>query len=475
MLSGWRYRIASATGVICLTAGALLVANHPTAQLLFTTYVPLFNRLDPTVLTGAELQLALLLSVVAIGGALVPLYKPRPRRILDTVFFAQKRVLVGGLALATLGYFRWSYRHPRATLTMMVGALLVAIPLWFVWIRRRPTSDPERTLLVGDDPGQLERIVTETEHPFVGYLAPTAVFGGEEEAENAIPAPPRADGGVQADLEHLGGLSRLEDALVERDIDAVVLAFRQPDRAEFFGALDACYEHGVAAKVHREYADSVLTAEDSLGTLVDVEVEPWDIQDYALKRAFDVAFAGSALLALSPVILLIALAIKLEGEGPVLFSQKRTYLFGETFTVYKFRTLKPDPEGEVGTTIDDNRETPLGNFLRTTHLDEIPQLWSILVGDMSVVGPRPAQTDLESDFEAEADHWRHRWFVKPGLTGLAQINDATSQEPREKIQYDIQYIRTQSFTGDLKIVFRQFWQVGTDVFELVIGQDSDDE
>ncbi|MDR9432210.1 MAG: sugar transferase, partial [Natronomonas sp.] len=259
----------------------------------------------------------------------------------------------------------------------------------------------------------------------------------------------------------------LEDVLVQYDVETVLLAFERADRSEFFGTLDACYEHGVAARVHRDYADSVLTADDPVGTFVDVEIEPWDVQDHMLKRGFDVLFAGTALLVALPVIVAIVAAIKLEGEGPVLFSQERTYLFGDTFTVYKFRTLKPEPGGEVGTSFDGNRETPLGNFLRMTHLDEIPQLWSILVGDMSVVGPRPAQTALEDEFQAEAEQWQQRWFVKPGLTGLAQINDATSSEPREKIQYDLRYIRNQSFTFDLKILFRQLWSVFEDVVAIV--------
>jgi lipopolysaccharide/colanic/teichoic acid biosynthesis glycosyltransferase len=141
-------------------------------------------------------------------------------------------------------------------------------------------------------------------------------------------------------------------------------------------------------------------------------------------------------------------------------------MFGDVFTVYKFRTLKPEPEGEVGTVFADDRRTPLGNFLRVTHLDEIPQLWSILVGDMSVVGPRPAQTDIEDSFRDEATTWKRRWFVKPGLTGLAQINDATSQEPSVKIKYDVKYIHRQSFTFDVKIVLRQLWQVVQDIAAL---------
>ena len=103
-------------------------------------------------------------------------------------------------------------------------------------------------------------------------------------------------------------------------------------------------------------------------------------------------------------------------------------------------------------------------------MDEIPQLWSILVGDMSVVGPRAAWTQEEAVLEQETDAWRKRWFVKPGLTGLAQINDAKSTDPERKLRYDIQYIREQSFWGDVAIVIRQLWKVWKDVVGMVVGR-----
>lgn len=467
MASGWKYRLSSAVGIGVLTLIAVIIANHPVSQRVFTTYIPLFNRLDVVVLTGTKFYIILLVAIAAVVVAQFPLFKPKPRRILDVLFLVQKRIVVAGLALATLGYFEWTYRVPRATLVMTIGMLFIVGPLWFVWVRQQPTTDPDNPLLIGDDPEQLQRIATEVDLNFVGFLAPLGVFGGENESTDSPQETIVADGGITGELRHLGGLSRLEDVLVEYGIDTVVLAFRKADRAEFFGALDACYKHGVSAKMHRDYATTVLTSKGNVRPLVDIEIEPWDIQDYALKRLFDIAFAGIALLILSPVIALIVVSIKIEGEGPVFFKQRRTNLFGETFTVYKFRTLRPDPDGEIGTSFEASRETALGNFLRMTHLDEIPQLWSILKGDMSVVGPRPAQTDLEAEFEAEAEKWRHRWFVKPGLTGLAQVNDATSSEPQEKIQYDIQYIRTQSFMQDLKIVSRQIWKVLIDVYSLL--------
>jgi lipopolysaccharide/colanic/teichoic acid biosynthesis glycosyltransferase len=143
-------------------------------------------------------------------------------------------------------------------------------------------------------------------------------------------------------------------------------------------------------------------------------------------------------------------------------------VFGETFDVYKFRSMVP--EGESVEPVDDNvndRITRVGRILRQTHLDEIPQLWSILVGDMSVVGPRAVWTEEESLLEAEEQSWRKRWFVKPGLTGLAQVNDAKSTDPQQKLRYDLRYVRQQSFWYDLKLVARQIWKVLADVVDTI--------
>jgi exopolysaccharide biosynthesis polyprenyl glycosylphosphotransferase len=471
MTTGWRYRTLAVVGVAALTALAVLVANHAVPQYFFTTHVPVFNRLDVTVLDGPDLRRALSMAVFFTIAALVPLYKPRPRRILDVVFLTQKRVTVSGLALATLGYFQWSHRLPRATLVMLTGILVLIIPAWFVAIRRPVTGEIERTIIVGDDPAQMRSVQDEVEGQLLGYLCPTAAL------PVADPHQVVADGGGVAgfeDMDHLGGLSRVEDVLVEHDVDTVVLAFGEADRGEFFGALDACYEHGVAAKVHRDYTDSVLTPDSSVGPLVDIEVEPWDWQDYAFKRTFDVCFAAVGLLVWAPAMLVIAVAIKLDSPGPVFYKQERTAVLGETFPVYKFRSMVPDAEMKTGATISDEdagdvdpRVTRVGRVLRRTHVDEVPQLWSVLRGDMSVVGPRPERPELDTDIESGVVDWRKRWFVKPGLTGLAQIKGITGHQPSTKLKLDLEYIRNQSTLYDLEILLRQIALVVVDLLDFI--------
>jgi lipopolysaccharide/colanic/teichoic acid biosynthesis glycosyltransferase len=474
MNDSWRYRVTSVLGTAAIGFLAVVVANRPYIRVVFDT-LPIFDRLlnDPAV--GAELVFEAGTTAAVVLAAMAPLYKPEPRRILDTWMHAVRRTTLAILALATIGYFDWTYRLPRASL-IIAGIILVgALPLWFVAIRRRPASGGDRTIIIGDDPATMADILDAVDGSVLGYISPPSVYAGGQslDAQQAR----YADGGAAEavdrldDLPNLGGLSRLDEILVDHDVDTAVLAFAEPDRGEFFGALDTCYEYGVAAKVHREHADVVLTTDVAGGELVDVDLDPWDWQDYLVKRTFDVAFAAGGLLALSPIIAAIVVAIKLDDRGPILYDQERTAAFGDTFTVYKFRSMVPDAETDGAELSDedaggvDPRVTRVGRILRETHLDEIPQLWSILVGDMSVVGPRPERPTLDRDIELDVEAWRSRWFVKPGLTGLAQINDATAYEPEEKLRYDIEYIRQQSFWFDLQIVIRQIWQVLQDSYE----------
>ncbi|AZH27161.1 sugar transferase [Haloplanus aerogenes] len=471
MLSGWRYRLVSGMGAVALAVGSVSVANHPVVQQL-AVMVPVFNRLPATTLSNGDLSLALATMLFVVLAALVPLFKPRPRRVLDTIMLVEQRVFLAAVALAAIGYFDYTYRLPRTTLVLATLTMGVLFPVWFVVIRRSPRIDPERTVVVGDDPGTIEDVIRETNVPIEGYISSFASRFRRplHEGGTAIATP---DGGTVSvasvpEQECLGGLARLEDVLIERDIDTVVFAFEYPDQEEFFGSLDTCHRMGVNAKVHHRHADTVLTTGLETGELVDIDVEPWDWQSHVLKRAFDIAFALAGLLVLGPVMLLIALAIKLDDGGPVFYAQQRTAEFGDTFTVYKFRTMVP--EGESATPLDDeenDRITRVGRILRKTHLDEVPQLLTILSGQMSVVGPRAVWVDEEVEIESEVSSWCQRWFVKPGLTGLAQINGVTSTDPDEKLRYDVAYIRNQSFWFDVRIVIRQLWMVFVDAIRLL--------
>jgi lipopolysaccharide/colanic/teichoic acid biosynthesis glycosyltransferase len=466
MESKWFRRGIRAGGTLVLTLLAVALASNELSHTLVRG-IPGFAVFPQEPSSGQDLLAEASIAGLVIMVACASLFRSRPRRLLDTVFVAQKRILFGMVGLAALGYFDYTLAIPRLTLVLTTTILLVVLPMLFVLIRSRPLGSPSRVLIVGDDRRTMIDILEITDLPVIGYVSPPRQVTQEEPRTDQM-----TDGGIYDGLSHLdalGGLSRLDEVLVKHDVDTTVLAFSSPDRAEFFGAIDSCYAHGVTAKVHRAHADAVLTRGFGESALVDIDLEPWGTMNHIFKRGFDLAFAGLGLFLLSPIIGAIALMIWTEDRGPILYSQERTASFGGTLKIHKFRTMIENAESDgaqlsgEGCGEPDTRVTRVGQILRRTHLDEIPQLWPILLGRMSVVGPRPERPELDGEMEASVSTWRSRWFVKPGLTGLAQIRGATGHSPHAKLRYDVEYIRRQSFWFDLKIVLRQLHGVIRDL------------
>ena len=184
---------------------------------------------------------------------------------------------------------------------------------------------------------------------------------------------------------------------------------------------------------------------------------------FAVKRIMDVILSFVSGLTLALPMVIIAILIKLDSPGPAIFRQERLGKDGKPFTIYKFRTMYLDAEadGPQWAKRNDCRCTPLGRFLRHTRLDELPQLWNILKGDMSIVGPRPERACFYSEFETYIHGFCYRLLVKPGLTGLAQVNGGYDLKPEEKIMFDMEYIQKQSIELDLKCILQTIHLVFT--------------
>lgn len=175
-----------------------------------------------------------------------------------------------------------------------------------------------------------------------------------------------------------------------------------------------------------------------------------------VKRAFDIVASLAALLLLAIPMLIIGALIWLDSRGPALFVQERIGKNGKPFSMYKFRSMYINAEenGPQWADKDDWRCTRMGRFLRKTRLDELPQLWNILRGDMSLVGPRPERAYFYEVFETYIHGFRGRLAVRPGLTGWAQVNGGYDLKPEEKIIYDMEYIEKQSVGMDLECIFK---------------------
>lgn len=177
------------------------------------------------------------------------------------------------------------------------------------------------------------------------------------------------------------------------------------------------------------------------------------------KRLFDIFVSLFGLILASPILLVSAVMIKLDSRGPVIFSQTRSSMLGSVFTIHKLRTMTCDAEkdGAQWAVKNDCRITKVGNFLRKTRIDEIPQLYNVLKGDMSFIGPRPERPEFDKDLQKEIPYYMLRYLVKPGLTGWAQVNHgygASIEDSKIKLMYDLYYIKNYSFLLDFRIILR---------------------
>ena len=185
-----------------------------------------------------------------------------------------------------------------------------------------------------------------------------------------------------------------------------------------------------------------------------------------VKRIFDILLSVVGIVVLFIPMLITYIIVKVTSKGNPIFKQERLGLNGKPFYIYKFRTMYEEAEengAQWARGIDDDRVTPVGKVLRRIKFDEIPQLFNCLIGDLSLVGPRPEREIFYNHFETYVKGFSQRMLVKPGITGLAQLNGAYSLKPEEKIVYDIMYIKNFSFWLDVKILFKTIGSIIRDV------------
>ncbi len=269
-------------------------------------------------------------------------------------------------------------------------------------------------------------------------------------------------GTIYKGVKVVGRIANIKYILPENKLDeiAITLALKDYDHLEYI--VDLCEKSGVHTKFIPDYNSLVPShpyTEDLMGLpVINIRYVPLtNTLNWVSKRAVDIIGALLGILISSPIMLLAALAVRLTSRGPVIFKQERVGLHNKTFKMYKFRTMevqKPTTEQKAWTVKDDPRVTKIGKFLRCTSLDELPQLFNILVGEMSLVGPRPERPLFVEKFKEEIPRYMIKHQVRPGLTGWAQINGYRGDTSiRKRIEYDLFYIENWTMSLDVKIMF----------------------
>lgn len=259
-----------------------------------------------------------------------------------------------------------------------------------------------------------------------------------------------------------GGTDVLAEILTKKYIDIVMITLNSDEFDELGFILNQCEKAGVKSNIVPYYYRYIPTMPymDELDGLPIIDTRHVPLDNYLkniAKRLFDIVFALTALILVSPIMLLSVIMIKLTSPGPVIFKQQRVGLNRQNFMMYKFRSMKvqsPDQEQTQWTTQNDPRKTKWGAFMRKTSIDELPQFINVLKGDMSIVGPRPERPYFVDIFKEEIPRYMIKHQVRPGITGWAQVNGLRGDTSiEERIEYDLYYIENWTFYFDLKIIF----------------------
>ena len=358
--------------------------------------------------------------------------------------------LLGIISSATASYAFQHWRFDRETVAMLF-ALSLCLSLGWRWIyhlNAERLTHPLRILLVGvDRAGKVRQLLAEglPKAEILGYV------GERDQGPDAGPCLGAPFMALDIAKEKQATMILLlPDAPIDDDIARDLLEAKL--RGSMVVDIRSFYEHVVQRLPLSQINDEWLLQTEgfSLNTRGSLR---------RLKRALDVLISLLLLIPAAPIMLITAIVVRLESPGPVIYKQDRVGLFEKEFTVYKFRSMRADAEknGAVWASAQDARVTRFGKFIRKVRIDELPQIWNILKGDMSFLGPRPERMAFVTKLKETIPYYSLRHTVKPGLTGWAQVcypYGASEDDARRKLEYDLYYIKNMSILLDINIVFK---------------------
>lgn len=376
---------------------------------------------------------------------------------LEVAFDLARSTLTGaGLAMIALFFYR-GFSYSRLTVALGLVLTTVCLIAWH-WAKSRARRllarrgiSVERALIVGDGPLARDCATRLQARPspfltLVGYCA-------------------RRDGALEGVVPDLGPEDTLLDLIRDHDLDRVILALPSSESDRVLKLIQRLDQTSVNITLIPDlFAMLTRSVESSdLGDIPAVNLSRLPIHGFAgqAKHVLDFALALVGLVAIAPFLAVVALVVKWDSPGPILYYQKRLGLDGRAFWMIKFRSMRVDAEAQTGPTWaqkDDPRRTRLGRWLRRFSIDELPQLVNVLKSEMSLVGPRPERPEFVVEFSAKLPHYMGRHKVRSGITGWAQISGLRGQSSIEdRTHYDIWYIENWSLWLDLKILLKTLW------------------
>ncbi|MEP6993763.1 MAG: sugar transferase [Acidobacteriota bacterium] len=349
------------------------------------------------------------------------------------------------LTLASIYFLAQPYSFPRSVLVIYIVSDAVALAIWRAFLDRLFPQPRRRAVIVGTGPAATLIAETIRRHPWTGVEL-AGVLGEDAGGSHGLPI--------------LGPFTDLVRIVEDQRIDEVILTPEAPS-----------WRDQLPERIPPGFAANLLVWPSPFETMIgrlrfrivgdlpllEARVRPLDGAAAFAKRTFDLVVAGALLLAMLPVLAVAALLVAGTSKGGVFYRQTRVGKDGNRFELWKLRTMHRGAEIETGAVLaipDDPRVTAIGRALRAARIDEIPQLWNVLQGDMSLVGPRPERPEFADTFARSISGYTLRHAARPGVTGLAQVSGEYSTEPDIKLRYDLAYLNNWSIGLDLAILLR---------------------
>ncbi|HLE33357.1 MAG TPA: undecaprenyl-phosphate glucose phosphotransferase [Bacteroidota bacterium] len=374
----------------------------------------------------------------------------------DEFFPIVRVVVVGMLVVMAAAFFYRAFSFSRLVFGLLAVSSVAFLSLGrfavlkVEQLRYRRGRDIKQVIIVGANDTAKRIFQAMMSQPSLGYRVIGYFTSG---AKQVLKVP---------GAKRLGSIAAVPKYLKDHSVDLVLIALSNSEHSKLFDLVRDC--QGLSAEMMMapdmiELMTSRMRIEEIEGVpFIQVREASLSVWNRILKRAFDVAFALVVLILASPLLLILILLIKATSPGPIFFLQERVGLDGTLFRVIKFRTMPTDAEKETGpvwAAKNDPRTTSIGKILRRYSLDELPQLFNVLLGEMSIVGPRPERPYFVERFKVKIPKYLDRHRVKTGMTGWAQVNGLRGNAPiEERTKYDVYYMENWSLIFDLKIILK---------------------